>query len=88
MIKSEPRMRPADGYVSLPAPADDLAGRVGDRLLLDTLAGSSVSEESLVVDDRGAMRPAQAVEHKLSRMLREAAMPISHLQTRGILRAR
>lgn len=89
MTKSEPRMRTPDSYAGLPAShPDDLAALVADRLHLETMAGSAVSEECLVVDDRSDLRPAQAVENKLSRLLKEAVMPISHLQMRGMLRAR
>jgi hypothetical protein len=45
-------------------------------------------EEALVVDERSNVRPAQAVESKLTRMLKDASLPISHLQMRGILRSR
>jgi hypothetical protein len=34
------------------------------------------------------LRPAQVVENKLTRMLQEVALPVSHLQMRGILRDR
>jgi hypothetical protein len=45
-------------------------------------------EEALVVDERSNVRPAQAVESKLTRMLKDASLPISHLQMRGLLRSR
>ncbi len=45
-------------------------------------------EEDLVVDDRAALRPAQLVESKLTRILQEATFPVSHLQMRSLLRAR
>jgi hypothetical protein len=45
-------------------------------------------EEVLVVDDRAALRPAQVVESKLTRLLQETSLPVSHLQMRGLLRAR
>jgi hypothetical protein len=45
-------------------------------------------EEVLVVDDRAALRPAQIVESKLTRLLQEASLPVSHLQMRSMLRAR
>lgn len=45
-------------------------------------------EEALVVDDRADLRPAQVVESKLTRMLKDASLPVSHLQMRGMLRAR
>jgi hypothetical protein len=45
-------------------------------------------EEVLIVDDRAGLRPAQVVETKLTRLLQEASLPVSHLQMRGILRTR
>jgi hypothetical protein len=45
-------------------------------------------EEVLVVDDRAALRPAQIVETKLTRLLQEASLPVSHLQMRSLLRTR
>jgi hypothetical protein len=45
-------------------------------------------EESLVVDKRAELRPAEVVESKLSRMLKDASLPVSHLQMRGLLRSR
>jgi len=44
--------------------------------------------EEVVVDDRASLRPAQVVETKLTRMLQEASLPVSHLQMRGLLRVR
>jgi hypothetical protein len=55
------------------------------------LAGLSLApaqEEVLVIDDRAHLRPAQIVERKLTRMLQEASVPVSHLQMRGLLKAR
>lgn len=49
---------------------------------------SACGEESLVVDDRSGMSPAEMVENKLSRMLRDGSMPVSHLQMRRLLKAR
>lgn len=45
-------------------------------------------DEVLVVDERWAIRPAQAVETKLTNMLSDASIPVSHLQLRGLLRNR
>jgi len=62
--------------------------RVHGRLGLESLAGSLGSEESLVIDDRCDVSPAQLVETKLSRVLGGGMLPVSHLQTRGLLRQR
>jgi hypothetical protein len=45
-------------------------------------------EEALIIDERAELRPAQVVESKLTRMLENASVPVSHLQMRGLLRAR
>lgn len=45
-------------------------------------------DEALIVDERAELRPAQVVESKLTRMLENASVPVSHLQMRGILRQR
>lgn len=45
-------------------------------------------DEALIVDERAHLRPSQVVESKLTRMLKDASLPISHLQMRGLLRSR
>jgi hypothetical protein len=49
---------------------------------------SSLPEESLVVDDRSHLTPAQMVENKLINRLKESSLPVSHLQMRGLVRKR
>ncbi len=49
---------------------------------------NAVSDETLVIDDRAHVSPAQAIESKLTRLLEQAWVPVSHLQTRGLLKAR
>lgn len=63
-------------------------GKGGDRLSFNSLNAPFAFEETLVVDDRAAVRPAQTVENKLSNRLKEATLPVSHLQMRGMLRSR
>jgi hypothetical protein len=87
MITSETRTRVAQSNSQV-AGSKDLSGRVAERFPVEGMAVVNASEEVLVVDDRSGLSPAQAVEDRLSRMLREATMPISHLQMRGILRTR
>jgi len=58
-------------------------GRIGPESI-----PMSGHEEVLVVDDRAALRPAQVVETKLTRLLQEASLPVSHLQMRSLLRTR
>jgi hypothetical protein len=48
----------------------------------------ALPEESLVVDDRSNLTPAQAVENKLINRLKESSLPVSHLQMRGLVRNR
>ncbi len=48
----------------------------------------SLPEESLVVDDRSHLTPAQMVENKLITRLKESSLPVSHLQMRGLVRNR
>ncbi|WP_422925321.1 hypothetical protein [Singulisphaera sp. PoT] len=60
----------------------------GDRLSFNTLNATFAFEETLIVDDRTGVRPAQTVENKLSSRLKEATLPVSHLQMRGMLRSR
>jgi hypothetical protein len=62
--------------------------RAEHRVRLLEPPASSGREEALVIDDRAHLRPAQVVESKLTRLLQEASVPVSHLQMRGLLRAR
>jgi hypothetical protein len=48
----------------------------------------SLPEESLVVDDRSNLTPAQMVETKLISRLKDSSLPVSHLQMRGLVKAR
>ena len=61
---------------------------VYDRLGIDSLETKPSPEESLVIDDRCDQSPAELVESKLTRLLGGAMLPISLLQTRGLLRHR
>lgn len=58
------------------------------RMTAPELFASSGPEEVLVVEERAQLRPAQVVESKLTRLLQEAAFPVSHLQVRGMLKTR
>jgi hypothetical protein len=70
-------------------PTPGRALRVHDRLGPDVDACAAASpEESLVVDERCDVSPAQMVESKLTRVLGGAMLPVSHLQMRGLLRER
>jgi hypothetical protein len=72
--------------------ADGRAGgsrneRLGSRLEMLGFLSPLGNEEVLVVDDRAALRPAQVIESKLTQLLQEASLPVSHLQTRRLLRS-
>ncbi len=48
----------------------------------------SLPEESLVIDDRSHLSPAQIVESRLMNRLKESSLPVSHIQMRGLVRNR
>jgi hypothetical protein len=73
-VRSAPRDHVHDGFVRIP-----------DQFVID---GPPLIEEVLIVDDRSGLSPAQEVENKLTRLLKEAPLPVSHLQMRGLLRSR
>lgn len=74
---------------SLPRLRGDLAeGPHTAQALLDSAEISPVHDEALIVDSRSSVSPAQMVENKLSRILKDTSMPVSHLQMRGLLRSR
>ena len=52
------------------------------------LDAQAAQEEVFIVDDRSAMSAAQMVENKLTRILKDASLPVSHLQMRNLLRSR
>ena len=80
-----------EGLTATPASARRLRGRkqrAERRTSGENGRPSLGQEEVLVVDDRTHLRPAQVVEGKLTRLLQEASIPVSHLQMRGLLKAR
>jgi hypothetical protein len=64
------------------------AGRPERAASFSGQSDGSGHEESLVVEERAHLRPAQVVESKLNRLLQEASLPVSHLQMRGLLKLR
>ncbi len=71
------------------------AGSVGGRHIRSRTRFEGIEQpllgsrdEALIVDERAHLRPAQVVESKLTRMLKDASLPVSHLQMRGLLRSR
>jgi hypothetical protein len=67
-------------------------GVVPDRLHTPEQVGRpdsrAVEEEVFIIDDRSALSAAQMVEDKLTRILKDASLPVSHLQMRNLLRSR
>lgn len=53
-----------------------------------TRIAESAPEESLVIDDRSELTPAEMVESKLVSLLQGATLPVSHLQMKGLVRGR
>jgi hypothetical protein len=94
MMKSEFPMTPSLGRDAVTASQDvafDHAGRATERLGrngLPLVPAMEFEEETLVIDDRFGQSPAQMVESKLTRKLQETSLPVSHLQTRTLLRRR
>ncbi|WP_143206678.1 hypothetical protein [Singulisphaera sp. GP187] len=67
------------------------AGRATERQgrgALPIVPAIEFEEETLVIDDRFGLSPSQLVENKLSRKLQETSLPVSHLQTRTLIRRR
>jgi len=62
--------------------------RVLDRRGMDSPLPATNPEESLVVDDRCDLSPAQMVETKLTRVLGGGMVPVSLLQMRCMLHRR
>jgi len=93
MAKSELPMTSSTGFAAAKAHPGVALQRDG-RLAKTGETGLSlrpameIEEESLVVDDRSGVTPAQMVETKLSRKLQETSLPVSHLQMRVLLRSR
>ncbi len=73
-------------FSALPLPSENLVAS-SSRSLPSRFA-VTLPEESLVVDDRSNLTPAQMVENKLINRLKEASLPVSHLQMRGLVRNR
>jgi len=95
MMKPELSMTNSLGFSAMTAPASQDAGFDPTVRTNQILGQSSLPllpalevEETLVVDDRFGQSPAQMVEWKLSRKLEETSLPVSHLQTRTLLRRR
>jgi hypothetical protein len=62
--------------------------RSGHQVTHQGVFRPATHDETLVVEERLQLRPAQVVERKLTRLLQEVSLPVSHLQMRGLLRSR
>lgn len=99
-MKDEPLMNPpvspVDGsrFVPKPSSSDNIVNMLSApnpspaARVLPSRFSASLPEESMVVDDRSGLTPAQMVESKLINRLRESSLPVSHLQMRGLVRNR
>ncbi len=95
-MKDELSMKPPvsaiDGsrFATLPLNPEALVSTtsVSSTRTLPSRFAVSLPEESLVVDDRSHLSPAQMVENKLIHRLKESSLPVSHLQMRGLVRNR
>lgn len=94
MMKSELPMTSSLNFDAVPASQDvafDHAARTSERLgrgAMPIVPALEFEEETLVIDDRFGLSPSQLVESKLSRKLQETSLPVSHLQTRTLIRRR
>jgi hypothetical protein len=70
---------PSDGWTSMDRTINPRRRVVDAR---------SPRDEELIVDGRCAISPAQMVEDKLARLLKDSSLPVSHLQMRSLLRSR
>lgn len=85
MVASEFLARSARASV-MTSSTDLMAGAL-DRT--NRLAASALMyDETLIVDDRSGMSPAQMVENRLTQKLGAGMLPVSQLQTRTLLRGR
>jgi hypothetical protein len=55
---------------------------------LPVLCGAFVPDETLVVDSRTSLRPAQLVERKLMSLLKNVYMPVSQVRTTTLYKGR
>jgi len=78
-----PPLTPDQIVNKIPATSPPAPSRV-----LPSRFAAGLPEESMVIDDRAGLSPAQMVESKLMSRLRESSLPVSHLQMRGLVRAR
>ncbi|QEH38873.1 hypothetical protein OJF2_74830 [Aquisphaera giovannonii] len=83
-------MIPSDSVLPAPSKLSSSARTARPRSRAEAMERPALisRDEALVVDERSSLRPAQVVETKLTRILKDASLPVSHLQMRGMLRSR
>ena len=59
-----------------------------NRQELVLASGPFPLDEALVVDSRASLRPAQLVERKLMSLLKSVYLPVSHVRTTALCKAR
>jgi hypothetical protein len=67
-----------------PLPAEGRLSDDAERFALPRF--NATTDEVIVPDERSELTPSQAVENRLVALLREATLPVSHLQLRGPIR--
>ena len=94
MMNSELPMTSSPNFDAVSASQDvafEHAGSATERLgrgAKPIVPAMEFEEETLVIDDRFGLSPSQLVESKLTRKLQETSLPVSHLQTRTLIRRR
>ena len=71
-----------------PRSIDDRERKSRSRFEPRELSAIGSLDEALVEDERLALRPAQVIESKLCRLLRNSSLPVTFLLTRRSLRTR
>jgi hypothetical protein len=92
-MKSTSRPLKTENSMSLVSPSWLPAGSAEPRLpeVVDRFASTplqAANDEVVFIDERSELKPSQAVENRLVALLREASLPVSHLQMRGLIRGR
>jgi hypothetical protein len=92
-MKSTSRPLKTENSMSFVSPSSWIpAGSAEPRLPeVDRFASTplqAANDEVVFIDERSELKPSQAVENRLVALLREASLPVSHLQMRGLIRGR
>jgi hypothetical protein len=92
-MKSTSRPLTTENSMSFVSPSWLPAGSAEPRLpeVVDrfvTTPLQAANDEVVFNDERSDLKPSQAVENRLVALLRDASLPVSHLQMRGLIRGR